>query len=116
MAELDTIDPQDLQKLSISEPTAAISAVFEILMFVFDKPANQIKKWEKQRLLAVNPETLIADLKGYDFENIHYKLLDKVKLRIDYYLGKNHKSGKWENENAVVQALGTYLIRWHQMN
>ena len=64
--------------------------------------------------MAANPDTLISELKGYDFENINYKLLDKVKLRIDYYLGNKHGSSKWVSDDKVVEALGTYLIKWHQ--
>ena len=82
-------------------------------MFVFDKPTNQIKKWEKQRLLAANPNILISELKRYDFENIHYRLLDKVKLRIDYYLGNKRGAKKWASDDIVVSSIGSYLIKWH---
>lgn len=114
---VQTVDDLDLKALTATaikpQPSGAISAIFEILMFIFDKPASHIKKWEKQQLLAANPEELVEQLKGYDFENINYRLLEKVKLRIDYYRGNKNQRPEWVSEDAVVAALGTYLIKWH---
>jgi hypothetical protein len=63
--------------------------------------------------LAANPAELVDQLKGYDFANINYRLLEKVKLRIDYYRGNKNQRPEWDSEDAVVAALGTYLIKWH---
>lgn len=40
-------------------------------------------------------------------------LLEKVKLRIDYYRGNKNQRQEWVSDDPVVAALGTYLIKWH---
>ena len=114
VSTLETLDAKLLRDTALlKQPSPATAAIFEILMFIFDKPANQIKKWDKQKLLAANPTELMEELKGYDFENINYRLLEKVKLRIDYYRGNKNQRQEWVSDDPVVAALGTYLIKWH---
>jgi hypothetical protein len=48
---VQAVDDLDLKALSSTaiqaQPSGAISAIFEILMFIFDKPSSHIKKWDK---------------------------------------------------------------------